>query len=70
MYLSHAELFGVAPFGHIAFPFRGADAEPRMVTVVHGTGGVGKTALLQILSQHAGRGGACACRVRVGARRR
>lgn len=50
MYLSHAELFGVAPFGHITFPFRGADAEPRMVTVVHGTGGVGKTALLQILS--------------------
>src|SRR5688500_11455386 len=50
MYLSHAELFGVAPFGHITFPFRGADAEPRMVTVVHGAGGVGKTALLQILS--------------------
>jgi hypothetical protein len=50
MYLAHAELIGVAPFGHITFPFRGADGEPRMVTVVQGAGGVGKTALLQILS--------------------
>ena len=50
MYLAHAELIGVAPFGHITFPFRDAEAEPRMVTVVQGAGGVGKTALLHILA--------------------
>ena len=50
MYLAHAELIGVAPFGHITFPFRNADGDPRMVTVVQGAGGVGKTALLQILA--------------------
>lgn len=50
MYLAHADLIGVAPFGEMSFPFRGDDSEPRPVTVVQGAGGVGKTALLHALA--------------------
>lgn len=50
MYLLQARVYGVAPFGDMAFPFRDADANPRLVTVVHGGGGVGKTALLHVLA--------------------
>lgn len=50
MYLVDAELWGIAPFGHIELSFGGVDDEPRMVTVVLGTGGVGKTALLYSLA--------------------
>lgn len=50
MYLTRAQLFGVSPFGTIDVPFCDIDGEPRMVTVVHGSGGVGKTTLLRVLS--------------------
>lgn len=50
MYLTRAQLFGVSPFGTLDVPFCDADGEPRMVTVVHGPGGVGKTTLLRVLS--------------------
>ncbi len=50
MYLTRAQLFGVSPFGTMDVPFCDIDGEPRMVTVVHGAGGVGKTALLRVLS--------------------
>jgi hypothetical protein len=50
MYLTRAQLFGVSPFGTLDVPFCDADGEPRMVTVVHGAGGVGKTTLLRVLS--------------------
>jgi hypothetical protein len=50
VHLLYAEFRGVAPFGDVSFPFRQADGDPRMVTVVHGGGGVGKTALLSVLA--------------------
>lgn len=50
VYLLHADLRAVAPFCNASFPFRTAEGEPRMVTVVHGGGGVGKTSLLQVLA--------------------
>ncbi len=50
MYLTRAQLFGVSPFGTMDAPFCDPDGEPRMVTVVHGAGGVGKTALLRVIS--------------------
>jgi hypothetical protein len=49
MYLARAQLFGVPPFGGIDLPMCGDDGEPRMLTVVHGAGGVGKTVLLAVL---------------------
>jgi hypothetical protein len=50
VYLATAYLFGVPPFGTMSFPFRQADGSPRMVTVIHGGGGVGKTVLLHVLA--------------------
>lgn len=50
MYLTRAQLLGVSPFGTLDVPFCDIDGEPRMVTVVHGAGGVGKTTLLRVLS--------------------
>lgn len=50
MYLLHCQTFGVSPFGELEFSFRTAEGEPRLVTVVQGAGGVGKTSLLQILA--------------------
>ncbi len=50
MYLTRAELFGVTPFGTMELSFCDPDGEPRMVTVVHGGGGVGKTTLLRVLA--------------------
>jgi hypothetical protein len=49
MYLARAHLFGVPPFGGIELPMCGDDGEPRLLTVVHGAGGVGKTVLLAVL---------------------
>jgi hypothetical protein len=46
MLLSRARLVNVGPFADVTFPFSRADGTPRMVTVIHGAGGVGKTALL------------------------
>lgn len=50
MYLARATLCGVAPFGDLDVDFRTEHEEPRMVTVVHGGAGVGKTTLLQALA--------------------
>lgn len=50
VYLTCCNVVGVSPFGTAEFPFRTADGDPRLVTVIHGGGGVGKTALLQILA--------------------
>jgi hypothetical protein len=50
VYLATAYLFGVPPFGTMSFPFRTAEGTPRMVTIVHGGGGVGKTVLLHVLA--------------------
>lgn len=50
MYLATAYLFGVPPFDTMNVSFRRPDGSPRMVTVVHGGGGVGKTALLHVLA--------------------
>jgi hypothetical protein len=49
MHLARAQLFGVPPFGGIDLPMCGDDGEPRMLTVVHGAGGVGKTVLLAVI---------------------
>ncbi len=50
MYLTRAQLFGVSPFGTLDAPFCDLDGDPRMLTVMHGAGGVGKTTLLRVLS--------------------
>jgi hypothetical protein len=50
VYLLHATLRGVAPFGEIELPFRTADGQPRLLTIVHGGAGVGKTALLTMIA--------------------
>lgn len=50
MYLLHAQLVGVAPFGDLHIPFVNSQGEPNHVTIVHGGGGVGKTALLQVVA--------------------
>jgi hypothetical protein len=50
MHLAHASLRGVAPFGELEASFCDEHGEPRLVTVVHGGAGVGKTTLLQALA--------------------
>jgi hypothetical protein len=49
MYLSQLQLFGVFPFGDVRIPFA-RDGEPRMITVIHGSGGTGKTSILKAIS--------------------
>jgi hypothetical protein len=50
MYLTGARLVGVGPFEDEFFPFSDDDGEPRMVTVVSGGSGVGKTTLLSAIA--------------------
>lgn len=50
MYLVHARLCGIAPFGEVEVSFCDAAGDPRLVTVVHGGGGVGKTTLVATLA--------------------
>lgn len=50
MYLTHCQTVGLSPFGDMEFPFVTPQGEPRMLTVVSGRGGVGKTSLLQVLA--------------------
>jgi hypothetical protein len=50
VYLLEAQVYCVPPFGTMRFPFRDDEGAPRMMTVVHGAGGVGKTALLHVLA--------------------
>jgi len=50
LYLVHASLYGVAPFGDLDVPFVGADGAPRLVTVLHGGAGSGKTSLLTAIA--------------------
>ncbi|HWB77901.1 MAG TPA: hypothetical protein VG755_23210 [Nannocystaceae bacterium] len=49
MYLVSAELENVPPFGTIELPFCDEHGRPRLLTVVHGAGGVGKTVLLSAI---------------------
>jgi hypothetical protein len=50
MYLTGVRLVGVGPFEDELFPFSDDDGEPRMVTVVFGGSGVGKTTLLSTIA--------------------
>jgi hypothetical protein len=50
MKVAEVELHSVRPFDHAVFPFSDDDGSPRNLTVVHGAGGVGKTALLQAIA--------------------
>lgn len=50
MYLLSAMLLGVAPFGEVELPFRAGDGGPRMLTLVSGGAGVGKSAVLTMLA--------------------
>jgi hypothetical protein len=46
MYLLRVRLSGVGPFGELVVPLSDEEGQARLVTVVHGGGGVGKTTLL------------------------
>jgi hypothetical protein len=46
MYLLSVRVSGVGPFEHVLFPFADEEGEPRLLTVLHGGGGVGKTTLV------------------------
>jgi hypothetical protein len=50
MHLASVRLVGFGPFDDTVVPFCHDDGEPRMVSVVHGGGGVGKTSLLTAIS--------------------
>jgi hypothetical protein len=50
MHLLRMRLSGLGPFGEIDLGFADDDGDPRLVTVVHGGGGVGKTTLLTALA--------------------
>lgn len=49
MYLLRAALERVPPFGTIELPFADDDGRARLLTVVHASGGAGKTVLLSVL---------------------
>ncbi len=49
MYLLSARFTEVPPFGTIEFPFVDDAGAPRLMTLVYGSGGVGKTVLLSVL---------------------
>lgn len=49
MYLLRAQLERVPPFGTIELPFCDDDGRARLLTVVHASGGSGKTVLLSVL---------------------
>jgi hypothetical protein len=50
MYLLAARLVALGPFADLSFPLFDEEGQPRMVTVIHGGGGVGKTTLLNALA--------------------
>ena len=50
MYLLRARLVGIGPFEDVSFPFCDEEGRARLVTIVHGGGGVGKTSLLAAIS--------------------
>ena len=50
MHLASVRMVGIGPFDDVVVPFCHDDGEPRLVTVVHGGGGVGKTSLLTAIS--------------------
>jgi hypothetical protein len=45
MYLVSVQVSGLGPFEQVRFPFCDEDGDPRLMNVVHGGGGVGKTTL-------------------------
>jgi hypothetical protein len=50
MHLLRMHLSGLGPFDELELGFSNDDGEPRLMTVVHGGGGVGKTTLLGALA--------------------
>lgn len=50
MHLLRLRVFGLAPFKQLTLPFADDDGRPRMVSVVHGGGGVGKTTILHAIA--------------------
>jgi hypothetical protein len=50
MLLAQARLVGVAPFPDVTFPFAASEPAPRLMTVILGGGGVGKTSLLAAIA--------------------
>ncbi|PRQ06426.1 ATP-binding protein [Enhygromyxa salina] len=50
MYLERTRVVGLGPFDHIEVEFCDRPGEPRLLTVIHGDGGTGKTALLSAIS--------------------
>lgn len=50
MYLDRARIAGLGPFDHIEVEFCDRPGEPRLMTVIHGDGGTGKTTLLAAIS--------------------
>jgi hypothetical protein len=50
MHLVRALIAASGPFDRIEVPFADDEGHPRALTVVHGTGGVGKTTLLQAIA--------------------
>lgn len=50
MYLLRMRVVGLGPFEDITLDFSDENGEPRLFTVIHGQGGVGKTTLLSALA--------------------
>ena len=50
MHLLGLRVVRVGPFDDVVFPFTDEDDNPRLTTVVHGGGGIGKTSLLQAIA--------------------
>jgi len=50
MHLLRARFAGVGPFESVLLPFADAEGRPRRMTVIHGSGGVGKTMILAAIA--------------------
>jgi hypothetical protein len=50
MHLLSVHVSGLGPFEQVRFPFCDEDGDPRLLNVVHGGGGVGKTALVTAIA--------------------
>ncbi|HLT38740.1 MAG TPA: hypothetical protein VK034_20780, partial [Enhygromyxa sp.] len=50
MYLERARVVGLGPFEQLAIEFCDRPGEPRLLTVIHGDGGTGKTTLLSAIA--------------------
>lgn len=50
MHLLGLRLVGVGPFEDLTLPFADDDGDPRLLTVIHGAGGVGKSTILAAIA--------------------